>query len=94
MNLNSLTPPRADWRGMFEHSPAEDLVEVVADVLPDDVAAILALTPHVADDATWEEREAAARAASEEGAIGLHASMTFFVEKKLIYEDDGNVLWA
>jgi hypothetical protein len=79
-----------------EHSPAtaDDLVIVTADTLPDEVAAILALTPHVDETADWATREAEAAAVSAAGADGLAASWGFFVEKRIQYEPDGDVLWA
>ena len=74
---------------------AEDLIEVAADVLPDEVAAILALTPHATDDTPWAEREALAAAVSEAGAAGLTDSWGWcFAEKQINYEPDGDVLWA
>jgi hypothetical protein len=79
-----------------EHSPAaaDDLVIVTGDALPDEVAAILALTPHVDETADWATREAEAAAVSAAGADGLAASWGFFVEKRIQYEPDGDVLWA
>lgn len=77
-----------------EHSPAPDVIEVTADVLPDDVTAILALTPHAADDTPWAEREALAAAVADASAAGLADSWWAFVAKPVNYEPDGNVLWA
>ena len=81
MNLNSLAP-----------SPF-DLVEVAGDTLPDEVAAILALTPHVAEDVPWAERAEEAAAVNEAGADGLAASWEIFAEKAIRYEEDGDVIW-
>ena len=79
----------------IEHSPAsEDLVEVAADVLPDEVAAILALTPHLAEDADWREREEEARRLNELAARELTDSWHIYAEKPVKYEDDGDVIWA
>lgn len=85
------------WAGVCSFDPATEPVEVHevhADALPDEVAAILALTPHLPEDAAWAEREAAALAANAENAEGLAASWNFFVEKHINYEEDGDVLWA
>lgn len=78
-----------------EHSPADDVIVVTGDTLPDDVAAVLALTPHATDDTPWAEREALAAAVSEAGAAGLTDSWGWcFAEKQINYEPDGDVLWA
>lgn len=80
--------------GVIEHSPAPELVEVTGDTLPDEIAAILALTPHAADDVPWAEREALAAAVSEAGAVGLAESFSWcFAEKAINYEQNGDVLW-
>ena len=82
------------WLIGLEMTSDQDMMEVTGDSLPDDVAAILALTPHVDEAADWPAREAEARAVSEAAAEGLSASWEIFVEKKIRYEDDGDVLWA
>lgn len=77
-----------------EHSPAgDDLVEVVGDVLPDDVAAVLALTPHAAEDTPWAEREQLAAAVADASAAGLADSWWAFASKPLNMDANGDV-WA
>jgi len=79
----------------IEHSPADGLIEVAGDALPDEVAAILALTPQAAEETPWAEREALAAAVSDAGAAGLAESWGWcWADKPLNYEPDGNVLWA
>lgn len=68
--------------------------EVHADVLPDEVVAILALTPHVAEDADWRTREEEAQRLSELAARELTDSWHIYAEKPIKYEDDGDVIWA
>ena len=85
------------WSGVCSFDPATEPVEVHeihADVLPDEIAAVLALTPGVAAETPWAEREALAAAVSEASAAGLADSWWAFVEKPTKYEDDGDVLWA
>ena len=84
------------WGGVCSFDPATEPVEVHevhADVLPDEVAAILALTPHVADDASWRTREQEAKRLNELAAKEFTDSWQIFVEKPICYEDDGDVLW-
>ena len=73
---------------------ADDLVEVTGDTLPDEIAAVLALTPHVADDTDWRTREQEAHRLNELAARELTDSWQIFAEKPVIYEPDGDVIWA
>ena len=85
------------WGGVCSFDPATEPVEVheiIADALPDEVAAVLALTPHVDEAADWPTREAEAHAVNEAAAVGLSASWEIFAEKAIRYEDDGDVIWA
>lgn len=69
---------------------AEDpeIVEVHGDVPPvEDVQFILALTPGLPADTDWRTREREAAAAQEHMA-------ELFLEKRVQYEPNGDVLWA
>jgi hypothetical protein len=77
-----------------EHSPADDAIVVTGETLPDDVASILALTPHAAEDTPWAEREQLAAAVADAGAVDLAESYWWFAEKPVKYEENGDVLWA
>ncbi len=95
--MNSKQQRYPGWAGVCSFDPATEPVEVhvAGDTLPDEVAAILALTPHATEDTPWAEREALAAAASEAGAAGLTDSWGWcFAEKPVNYEPDGDVLWA
>lgn len=71
----------------------EDVV-IVADAPPVDTEFILALTPHLGEEAAWAEREQAALAIADAAANGLEASWWAFTEKPVTYEPDGDVIWA
>ena len=81
------------WLIGLEMTSDQDVMEVTADTLPDDVAAVLALTPHVADDTDWKAREQEAQRMNELAAKEFTDSWDIFVEKPVIYEPDGDVLW-
>lgn len=85
------------WAGVCSFDPDTVPVEahVVADTLPDEIVAILALTPHVDETASWQEREAEAVAMNTAAAasmIDLHGWC--FAPKHVNYEPDGDVIWA
>ena len=86
------------WAGVCSFDPATEPVEVhevCADVLPDEIAAVLALTPHAAEDTPWAEREQLAAAVADAGAAGLAESYGWwFAEKPVKYEENGDCLWA
>lgn len=88
------TPRYPGWAGVCSSfDPEVDPIEVHGDTPLIDEDFVLALTPQLADDATWREREAAATVANETAAAALYDSW-LFVEKPLRYEPDGDVIWA
>jgi hypothetical protein len=87
-------PRYPGWAGVCSSfEPETDPVEVHADVLPDEVVAVLALTPGVNESVPWAEREALAAAVAESAAVGLADSWWAFAEKPLSMDANGDV-WA
>ena len=68
-------------------------VVIVADVLPEEVQAILALTPGLPEHTPWAERAELAAAVAEAGAKGLADSWFAFAEQPLNMDANGDV-WA
>lgn len=69
------------------------LVDVTGDVLPEDVQAILALTPGLPEHTDWAEREELAAAVADAAAIGLADSWWAFAEQPVKMDANGDV-WA
>ncbi len=82
------------WAGVCSFDPATEPVEVHGDTLPDEVAAILALTPHVEETMDWATREKLAAAVADASASALEESFTWcFAEKAYTMDANGDV-WA
>lgn len=71
-----------------EHSPA-----VIGDVLPEEVQAILALTPGLPEETDWAAREELAAAIADTAAKGLVDSWWAFAEQPVNMDANGDV-WA
>lgn len=74
------------------NTPFADVV-VVADTLPEEVQAILALTPSLPEHTDWATREQLAAAVADAAAKGLADSWFAFVEQPLKMDANGDV-WA
>lgn len=68
-------------------------VVIVADVLPEEVQAILALTPGLPEETDWAEREQLAAAVADASAAGLADSWWAFAEQPVNMDANGDV-WA